>query len=171
MRGFNRFVWETRGWSIDAMQSTTHRISRSPLHAQAHAALDLDACLAEFLDLDDVYRRYVPLIDGAFDSVHELGTRHEVAFVTATLWESPMSFGSKLMWLDDHFPGVPMISVGAEHKHWVAGDFAIDDRHDTCVRWTSAGVKTFLFRQPWNEAPPGTPTYEWKEITDELIQA
>lgn len=169
MDGFEQFLFERTGYLLRPNLSTTHRISRSPAHAEMNERFDLDARLTEFLALPNVYEDYVKLVPGvkeSIDALYEVG--HEIGFVTATLWTAPESYGSKMRWLDRLFPEIPMLSVGSGEKHWVTGDFAVDDRFDTCLRWRLAGVTPLLFRRPWNEAPPGTRSYDWKEIMDEL---
>lgn len=169
MDGFEAFLWETTGELLQPNLSTTHHITESPNHAEMHARIDLNRQLDLFLSLPDVYQEYVALVPGAKESIDRLySAGHEIGFVTATLWTAPVSYVSKLRWLNEHFPGIPMLSVGSREKHWVSGHFAIDDRFDTCERWLDAGVTPLLFRRPWNGAPLGTKTYDWKEITDEF---
>jgi len=165
MDGFATFFWNVTSERLDPFRSSTHRISQSPELADLHARFDLDALLTEFLSIRDVYQRFVPLTHGAWESIHDLlELGHEVGFVTATLKTAPSSYASKLLWLRDIFPDVPMLAVAADQKHWVTGDYAIDDRYDTCLRWRLEGVTPLLFRLPWNEAPPNEPSYDWKEI-------
>lgn len=169
MDGFERFFLNRTGELLRPNLSVTHRISHSPAHAELHARYDLDQQLTDFLALPNVYHDYVELVPGAKESIDSLyRAGHEIGFVTATLWTAPESYGSKMRWLDELFPEIPMLSVGSGEKHWVTGDYAVDDRYDTCLRWSQAGVTPLLFRRPWNEAPPGTRSYDWKEIMDEF---
>lgn len=169
MDGLEKFIRERTGHELKPNTSLTHRISRSPVHAELNELIDLDRCLHDFLSLPDVYQEYVLPVPDSVESIHRLKfSGYELGFVTATLWTAPSSYSSKMRWLDKHFPGIPMLAVSSSEKHWVTGDYAIDDRYDTCFRWGLEGVKPFLFRRSWNEAPPGVKSYDWKEIMDEF---
>ena len=172
MGGFERFFLEETGRRIDTRKSTTHRMSRAPEFIDLHREIDLDDMLHRFLSVPDVYQNYVELIPDAHESIeYLLDEGHVLGFVTATLWSAPCSFESKFDWLNSIFPYVPMLSVGSAEKHWVTGDYAIDDRYDTCTRWENAGVRPLMFRQPWNEAPAGTPSYDWRGIVAEIARS
>ncbi len=167
MGGFERFFLERTGERIDSSLSTTHSISKSPAHANLNSRFDLKRLVDQYLGLPDVYQDYIGLVPDASWAIRELDRRgHEVGFVTAILKAAPSSYVSKARWLDEHFPGIPLLTAASEEKHWVTGDRAIDDRYDTCFRWEQVGVRTLLFRRSWNEAPPGTRSYDWREIVD-----
>ena len=167
IRGFDSFLYVMTGERLPIERMSMHKLSRCPEVAHLHAKYDLESMLSRFLENPDVYGSLIPPIDGAILAIHELLARgHEVGFVTAVWHSAPASYGSKLRWLHRMFPDVPMLAVRSDEKHWVRGDRAIDDRYDTCARWAEAGVPAMLFRQPWNEAPPGTRTYDWQEILD-----
>lgn len=169
MKGFDLWMRARHGVSLGVENMVTHRISLSPNHRELHAALDLDIMLRDFLSTPNVYQDWVEPIDHACTAITTLRAKgHELGFVTATLHSAPSSYGSKLRWLNDTFGRIPMLCVQSGEKHWVSGDYAIDDRYDTCERWRASGVTPLLFRQTWNEAPPGTKAYDWKEILDEL---
>jgi 5'(3')-deoxyribonucleotidase len=167
MGGFEWFIREQFGMELRPREITTFRVIRSPAHQDLHQAIDLDQRLTEFLARPDCYD-HSPVIDGAKDAIEVLRGYfgHELAFVTAILDESPESYATKFRWLDRNFPGIPVISCPSRQKCWVEGDYGIDDRWDTCERWMKAGVAPLLFRQPWNEAPPGARSFDWREIVD-----
>ena len=173
MGGFERYLRARRGVELRPSEITTFHLASSPAHAELHKQIDMDKSLAEFLALPDVYRDYVTPIEDAVRGINRLQTAYtrgltrepiEIGFVTATLRESPESYAPKYRWLDQHFPGTPVISCPSGQKHWFTADYGIDDRFDTCERWRKAGVRPLLFRQPWNEAPEGTPSYDWERI-------
>lgn len=172
MGGWANFFYDRTGEYLVPEKSLRYHIAESEFHADLHRRFDLDRQLVDFLSEPDVYQRYVHPIEGAVPAIDALvdAGRYQLGFVTATLKKAPSSYESKMRWLEDYWPGVPMLAVGAHEKHWVSGDYAIDDRYDTIIRWQDAGVRSLLFRQPWNEAPHGTPTYNWKEILRELLR-
>lgn len=168
MGGFEHFIRERHGLELYPREITTFHIVKSPAHEWLHAKIDLDTQLADFLAHPNCYG-HVDVIDGSqivIDGFLKQG--FEIAFITATLKESPESYAPKFRWLAKHFPGVPVISCPSGQKHWLKADFGIDDRFDTCQRWSSAGTTPLLFRQPWNEAPEGVRSFNWWEIADEL---
>lgn len=170
MGGFERFIWGKYGLELRPREITRFHIPESPAHRELHERVDLNANLAEFLALDDVYERYVHPVFGAQEGIHELqGAGVELAFVTATLHESPESYASKYRWLAKRFGRLPVISCPSEQKHWFSSDYGIDDRGDTCDRWNDVGILPLVFRQPWNEVPEGTQTYDWEEICAAII--
>jgi len=170
MGGFDRFIRAKHGLELRPREITTFHIPRSPAHRELDERICLDTNLAEFLALPDVYQDYVDPIPGARSALAAIrDAGHEVGFVTATLHDSPESYASKYRWLDKHFGRVPVISCPSGQKHWFVADYGTDDRWDTCERWAAAGVKPLLFRQPWNEAPPGTPSHDWAGICEILL--
>lgn len=171
MGGFERYIRDTCGLELRPREITSFHIAESPAHRDLHARIDLDGRLADFLAVHAVYERYVDPIPGARNGIAELvGSGAEVAFVTATLHESPESYEHKYRWLSRRFGRVPVISCPSGQKHWLRADHGIDDRGDTCARWASAGVHPLVFRQPWNEVPAGTPTYDWEGICAALVR-
>jgi hypothetical protein len=92
---------------------------------------------------------YVDPIEGAVAGIKDLQETHDVHFCTALM--------------KTHFPDVPYFTAPSKLKMRIKGDLGIDDRYDTCARWEEVGTKSFLFRQPWNEAPVvNTPSsYDW----------
>lgn len=171
MCGFEHYVWDKYRLELRPREITTFHPADSPAHQELHARIDLDRNLASFLAEDDVYERFVPLIPGAQDGIRELEAAGvELAFVTATLHESPESYAPKYRWLGKRFGRIPVISCPSGQKHWFRADYGIDDRGDTCARWRAAGVHPLVFRQPWNEVPEGTPRYDWEGICAALVR-
>jgi 5'(3')-deoxyribonucleotidase len=169
MGGFEQFIRGKYSLELRPREITTFHIAKSPTHVGLHERIDLDSNLEEFLALPSVYQDFVHPVPGAVEAIPRLtAAGHEVGFVTATLHESPESYASKYRWLTRYFGRMPVISCPSGQKHWFAADYGIDDRGDTCERWRSAGVRALLFRQPWNEAPEGTPSYDWTQILDIL---
>lgn len=167
MAGFQRYFLETHG--IEIGLPSTHRFKSAPEYAFLAARFDMDVELTNYLSVPDVYQNYIPEIPQAVPGINELRSAgHEIGFVTATWKGSPTMFGSKLKWLEERFPGIPMLSVDSLYKNWVTGDYCIEDRFDACYAWHSVGVKPFLFNQPWNEAPSWYKRYNWSMIVDEL---
>lgn len=171
MGGFELFIRDRFRLELRPREITTFKIVNSPAHQQLHGQVDLNRQLADFLALPNVYHDYVDLVPGAQAGILELiDAGVEVAFVTATLHESPESYASKYRWLTKRFGRMPVISCPAEQKHWFTADYGVDDRADTCDRWRDAGIRPLLFRQPWNEAAEGTRTYDWEEICAALVR-
>lgn len=170
MGGFEKFVWNRHCRELRAREITTFKLANSPAHQELHAAIDLTRELEAFLALPDCYGE-VEVIEGAQEGIGRLQqeTHMELAFVTATMKESPESYAPKFRWLAMHFPGIPVISCPSDQKHWFDADFGVDDRYDTCQRFESAGITPLLFRQPWNEAPEGNPRYDWKGVVDAVL--
>jgi 5'(3')-deoxyribonucleotidase len=165
MSGFEVFFLERHGTVLRHWESDRHRIARSTAHRELHERFDLDRQLTDYLSIPDVYQRYIPPISGSQRVITRMiELDDDVRFVTAILHKAPSSFASKLEWFEEHFPGIPMMTADSHSKHWVVGDYAIDDRFDTCSRWEASGTKALLFQQPWNEAPEGTPRYRWEDI-------
>ncbi len=106
---------------------------------------------------------YVEPIEGAVEGIKELLETHDVHFCTALMEAAPEHVPSKMRWLKKYFPGVPYFTAPSKLKMRIRGDMGIDDRYDTCARWEEAGTKSFLFNQPWNEAPVVNtpPSYNW----------
>lgn len=166
--GFEFFIRERFAKELRPREITTFNITRSPAQQSLHVEIDLDRQLADFLTLPGCYDSVHP-IEGAEHAIRMLiRWGFELVFVTATLEDAPESYASKFRWLRRHFPKLPVISCPSGQKHWFNAEYGIDDRYDTCQRWSSAGVKPLLFRQPWNEAPLGTDSFDWSEILDFL---
>lgn len=171
MGGFEAFIRARHGLELRPREITTFHIARSPAHRELHRQVDLDRSLVDFLALPDVYQRFVRPVEGVERAIERLrrADHLDLAFVTATLHDSPESYASKYRWLDLLFPRVPVISCPSGQKHWFHLDYGIDDRFDTCQRWEGAGTCALLFRQPWNEAPADHPSFDWEEACDVIL--
>lgn len=113
---------------------------------------------------------YVDPIEGAIGGIKELQEHYDVRFCTALMKAAPEHVPSKMRWLERYFPGVPYFTAPSTLKMEIKGDIGIDDRYDTCARWETVGTKSFLFKQPWNEAPiVNTPSsYNWTWLTQAI---
>ncbi len=132
----------------------------------------LGGAFKTFMKDRDVYGKWVTPIEGAVDGIAEIRRHVDLGFVTALMKSARDHFRSKMEWIERYFPGIPIITCPSELKCWVSGDYAIDDRYDTCSRWEKnwkSGLKrAMLFRQPWNEAPVDHPRYDWPGIVRTL---
>lgn len=117
----------------------------------------------------DSYDWVLP-ITGAVEGMAALQENFDVHFVTALMEAAPEHVPSKMRWMKRHFPTVPYFTAPSKLKMRIQGDLGIDDRYDTCMRWEEVGTRSFLFRQPWNEAPAGTPRYDWATLVDAVGQ-
>lgn len=171
MGGFQTYIKERFSRDLNKSLITTHNLALSPDHQGLHREIDLHRSLVEFLSIPTCYQDYILPIERSREMIQMIidVLKVEVCFVTATLKQAPQSYASKFLWLEKHFPGIPVISCPSDKKHWVMGEFAVDDRFDICDRWSRSGVKSFVFRQPWNEAPPSIPRLDWEEIYDALV--
>ena len=111
---------------------------------------------------------WVKTIPGAQDGIESLLRDNTVYFVTAVMDRAPGHMPSKILWMKRNFPDVEYFTAPSKLKQQVRGDIGIDDRYDTCMRWTAAGLKTFMFKQPWNEAPEGHPAHDWPSIVEAI---
>lgn len=121
-----------------------------------------------FMKDRDVYGKWIDPINGALSAIADLRSTHEIIFVTALMKSARDHFRSKMEWIERFFPDIQIMTGSSSIKHLVHGDYAIDDRYDTCMRWEGSGTRSFLFRQPWNECPVGTQAYNWKQIVEEI---
>lgn len=126
-----------------------------------------------FMKDRDVYGTWINPIRGAVDVVANLRQQYEIVFVTALMKSARDHFRSKMEWLERWFPGIPIMTSPSGEKWRVGepGDFAVDDRYDTCMRWiTRKGARAMVFRQTWNEIPDGVSiaTYDWTMIEKAL---
>lgn len=145
---------------------TRHKIHKSPGLSSICKIYDLDGALTRFLQIKDVYQRFVTPLPRSVQAIESLREIVEPIFVTAVLKTAPSSYESKFLWCREHFGDVPFYAVPSTDKHSVAGVFAVDDRYDICERYERSGKKTFLYGQPWNEAPPAVQAYGWPGIVE-----
>lgn len=127
-----------------------------------------------FMKDREVYGEYVVPINGSVEAIAALRHAYDIVFVTALMKSARDHFRSKMEWIERWFPGIPIITAPSGEKWRVRGNpsgrtYAVDDRFDTCTRWADNGVISFLYRQPWNEAPAGTKNFDWAEIEWALL--
>ena len=182
MRGFAIWLDEDYNVQIDPADITKSHVAECELLCEQNEQLlrifpetceggdgGIQGALSHFLETDDVYRRYVGLVPEAKEALAVLQGYVDIIFVTANMTRVPKSYVSKYWWLKKHFPNIPIITSPSGLKHMVRGEFAVDDRYDICQRWQTAGVRSFLFSQPWSEAPDGSMKYDWSRIVADVI--
>jgi hypothetical protein len=92
----------------------------------------------------------------------EKNPQYHLRFLTALPhdYSMPMAVSDKVMWANDHFPGVPVTIGPFSYDKWRhcknAGDILIDDRHSNCKEWEDAGGVAHIFTtwancKPWLE--------------------
>ncbi len=170
--GFSAYIKENYKRDLDITTITKFYIAECPNQVKLDAEINLNQALDHYLNTANCYQQYVNPINNAIESVNKILAlpNIEFAFATAVHKKAPRSYDSKVRWLREYFPDTPIIACPSGQKHWIHGDYAIDDKYTTCAAWESTGVETFLFGQPWNEAPPGYTSYNWDEIINELTQ-
>jgi len=107
-------------------------------------------------------------IDGAVEGVGRLREKYDVRFLTALMEAAPDHVPSKMRWMKRFFPDVKYFTSPSLLKQDVKGDIGIDDRYDTCMRWEGVGMRSFLFHQPWNEAPVEHMRYDWSTLLEAI---
>lgn len=118
----------------------------------------------EFMRQPDVYTRYMQPEANSQLVIASIAERCDTAFVTALMKKALVHVPDKLKWLGQHYPDMTVITCPGAKKHWIPATFIVEDRYDTCTDWAGVGAMAFLFRQPWNEAPAGTRSYDWLQI-------
>ena len=107
---------------------------------------------------------------GAVEVLGELAEKAEVNVVTARSCARPVHD-----WLDSIFPRstlprIRVVAMGAHdekslHIHEQGLHYFIDDRAETCVQLSQAGIQSIVFSQPWNENRHQLPVVNsWQEI-------
>jgi len=149
---------------------TNFHYSKCEPLAPLQAKIDLDRELELFLGTDEAYEKFVPLTPDAFKALDRLRNVVDVVFVTATLEGAYESYVSKRRWLKRRFPDFPVISCPTGLKQIVGrrGDFAVDDRLETCERWYDAGVEAYVFKCPWSGLPGRLSGWTWGEIVEDF---
>lgn len=122
-----------------------------------------------FMRDPNVYMRWIDPIPGAVDAIAEIRQKYDVVFVTALMKGARDHFRSKMEWIERWFPDLSIGTMPSGDKFRVRGDWAVDDRYDTCKRWLDAGTSALMFRQSWNEAPEYWPSYEWEQILETVM--
>lgn len=123
----------------------------------------INGAFMEFMHGWDAYVD-VEVISGAREGILELQEDYDVRFVTALMDAAPEHIPSKMKWMKNYFPTVPCFTAPSKLKMDIRGDIGIDDRYDTCMRWEAVDVRSYVFKQSWNEAPEGHPRYDWSNI-------
>jgi hypothetical protein len=129
-----------------------------------------DAIFTKVL-LDSVGTGLQPM-EGAVDVLGELAELSTVSVITARSLADPVHD-----WFDAFFPAstckaIKVTAMGAhdgksQHIHEQGLQFFIDDRAETCVQLSKAGIQPFVFHQPWNHNRHQLPSVSsWRDIRD-----
>lgn len=114
--------------------------------------------------------RHLPLKEGAEELVNwckEYTKKHPTVglfFLTAVPHNNdvPWSFYDKVLWAQDHFPGIPVFFGPYSHDKWIRcespDDILIDDRRSNNDEWRRQGGRAFLY-QNWPDCK------RWLEAT------
>jgi 5'(3')-deoxyribonucleotidase len=178
--GMSKWLHHQFGFQFDPGEVIYHdRMGRSP------KLLDLNEELARWFPGDgdgdnrgfggaftcfmrdpNVYTRWIDPVVGSVDAIAHIRQRYDVVFVTALMKGARDHFRSKMEWIERWFPEVPIMTSPSGQKFRVRGTFAVDDRYDTCDRWNRNGTPALLFKQSWNEIPPGVVVtrHDWASI-------
>lgn len=71
----------------------------------------------------------LPPIEGAVKSVQWLNKRADIFFLSTPMWNVPLSYTGKRIWLEKHFGRIAEKKlILTHHKNLVHGDYLIDDR-------------------------------------------
>lgn len=119
--------------------------------------------------LDSVGTGLQPMKD-AIEVLGELAELSTISVITARPLAAPVHD-----WLTDFFPAstckaIRVIAMGAhdgkpQYIHEQGLRFFIDDRAETCVQLSRAGVQPFVFHQPWNHNRHQLPVVgSWQDI-------
>lgn len=107
---------------------------------------------------------------GAVEVLGELSGRAPVTIITARPEAEPVH-----RWLEEMFPAgvrqrLRVVAMGdhndkARHIRQAGLSAFIDDRAETCVQLSRAGLDAIVFAQPWNRDRHSLPTvHSWAEI-------
>lgn len=132
-----------------------------------------DAIFSKIL-FDSVGTGLQPM-EGAVEVLEELAEFSTVSVITARSLAAPVHD-----WFAAFFPAstckaIKVIAMGdhddkAQHIHEQGLQFFIDDRAETCVQLSQAGIQPFVFDQPWNRHRHQLPTVSsWRDIRDLLL--
>lgn len=89
-------------------------------------------------------------LPGAIDAVAKLQQNSEVVIVTAPMNTSTWC-SERLNWLKKHFSINKYKVILATSKHYISGDFFIDDNLDNCKKWSDENDgQAILWDRPWN---------------------
>lgn len=71
----------------------------------------------------------LPPIEGSIEAVNKLFDLFEVYFLSTAMWNVPMSFTGKRIWIEEHFGEAAKKRLILTHrKDLNVGDFLVDDR-------------------------------------------
>jgi 5'(3')-deoxyribonucleotidase len=107
---------------------------------------------------------------GAVEVLGELTEHATVTVVTARLYARPVHEWLQNMFPKSTLPRIRVVAMGthddkSRHIHDQKLCYFIDDRAETCVQLSQAGIKPFVFFQPWNENRHQLPVVNsWQEI-------
>lgn len=127
-----------------------------------------DAIFTKIL-LDSVGTGLQPMQD-AVDVLGELAEVNTISVITARPFAAPVHD-----WFAAFFPAstckaINVTAMGAHdekprHIHEQGLQFFIDDRAETCLQLSEAGIQPFVFNQPWNHNRHQLPTVSsWRDI-------
>ena len=132
--------------------------------------VEADAIFTKIL-LDSIGTGLQPM-PGAVQVLGEMAERSTISVITARPLAKPMHD-----WFADFFPAstckaIKVTAMGAhdgkvQHVHKQGLRFFIDDRAETCVQLSKAGIQPFVFHQPWNHNRHQLPSVSsWRDIRD-----
>ncbi|RWX51832.1 hypothetical protein VU01_10757 [Candidatus Electrothrix marina] len=130
----------------------------------------VDALFTKVL-LDSVGTGLQPM-ENAVEVLGELAELSTISVITARPLAAPVHD-----WFDAFFPAstckaIKVTAMGAhdgksQHIHEQGLQFFIDDRAETCVQLSKAGIQPFVFHQPWNHNRHQLPSVSsWRDIRD-----
>ncbi len=119
--------------------------------------------------LDSVGTGLKPM-DGAIEVIGELTESAEVTVITARPCADPVHNWLEKMLPKSSLPRIRVVAMGghddkSRHIHDHGLRYFIDDRAETCIQLSEAGIQPFVFSQPWNENRHQLPVVNsWQEI-------
>lgn len=142
-------------------------------HFSVEHCLAMDAGIAEeiFLQIlkDSVGTGLLPM-PGAIEVLSELTGQATVTIITARPDADPVHH-----WLQTFFPAsayqkIRVVAMGdhddkARHIRMSGLSVFVDDRAETCLQLSQAGILSIVFSQPWNRNRHSLPAvHSWEEI-------
>ncbi|NOQ46335.1 MAG: hypothetical protein GQ559_06640 [Desulfobulbaceae bacterium] len=118
---------------------------------------------------DSVSTGLRPMPD-AIEVLCELVDMAVVTVVTARPYSGPVHEWLETMLPESTLPGIRVVAMGAHddkprHIRKQGLRYFIDDRAETCVQLSDAGIQPIVFSQPWNQNRHQFPTVNsWQEI-------
>lgn len=107
-------------------------------------------------------------IAGAIEGVASLQDVADVYIVTSPWNSCPTWMSERELWLKKHFAIHHSRVIHGSAKHLVRGNFLVDDKAETVIRWQAAhpDKSAVLWAQPWNEYEPwgGVRTNDWARL-------